>query len=67
MSERLTITTTETDPGRVQIAIYQGHGEHQKTVRIELGLGEMQHMHETLVRALWARLRQEKAPAVNGG
>lgn len=55
MSEKgIIMTSTETDPGRVQISLYERHdpGEPGAIMRHELTLFEMAHLHQLLVKAL---------------
>ena len=53
---RILVSTIEDSPGRVHVALYQGHGAEGKAMRKELSLFEMHQMHETLTKALWDRL-----------
>lgn len=55
------LTVTEGEPGRVQIALYEGHGVDQKAVRHELTLYEIYRMHEVCTEALYAHAKENEA------
>ena len=58
MTERnIFLTTIEDDPGRVHIAMFEGHGVDQVSMRKDLTLFEMLDMHQKLTKALWERVK----------
>lgn len=55
---RTFFTTTEGEPGRIQIAMFEGHGADERAMRRELSVGQMQDLHEKLTKALWDHMRR---------
>ena len=60
MSDRIFVSTIEDSPGRIHIALFEGHGADQVAMRKELTAAEMQHMHALLTKALWDRYRRQE-------
>jgi hypothetical protein len=58
--KRTVFTTIEIDPGRIHIAMFEGHGVDEKAIRKELTLGEMADLSVKLSKALWARIKTDE-------
>ena len=59
---RTVFTTTDIDPGRVQIGLFEGHGGSGIALRKELSIGEMRDLHEKLTKALWTKIKTDEEP-----
>jgi len=58
--KEIIVTTFETLPGQITLALYERHaiGEPGLVMRKDLDLFEMERLHEALTRALWSHVRQ---------